>query len=80
MNRLKWIIFIACSLLSGTFQNIGLSASVEPLASIGGAVGPVQLRGDLAYVGEGCSLTILDASDPDHPRGRRQTRPGGGCG
>ena len=41
---------------------------VEPLASIGGAVGPVQLRGDLAYVGEGSGLTILDASDPDHPR------------
>lgn len=45
------------------------------LKQLGGAFGPVAVEGDLAAVGVGKSLVLLDISDPDRVRVAGQGRP-----
>jgi hypothetical protein len=48
--------------------NSARSIRGEIIANIGGGFSTIQVRDNIAYVGEGAALTIFDVSDPQNPQ------------
>ncbi len=43
------------------------AADFEPVGQLGGTVVAISVKDNLAYIGEGASLTVLDIADPQNP-------------
>lgn len=50
------------------YLRVGVAGELQLVARIGGRINAVNVREDLAYMGMGAQLVILDVSDPYQPK------------